>query len=408
MTGTTQTSLDALIDDAARAATEIRHDIHAHPELKFKEQRTSALVQSELAKLGIQFATDVGGKEPNTGTGVIAHLPATVAQPGPCIALRADMDALPITEIGDLPYKSTNDGVMHACGHDGHTSMLLGAARVLSSIEERPNPITLIFQPAEEGGAGAEKLCRDGLLTGGIIGEPISRVYGFHGWPDIVQGTVATKPGPLLAAADMFTVIVHGKQGHAAYPHESVDPILCGSAIVQNVQSVVSRFTKPTDGAVVSVTTFHAGTAHNIIPAAATLTGTVRTLSEPQRDATQRRLSEIIEHTAAAFGCRAEIEWRRGYPVTMNDPAEAQRVLDIAEGSARADRVEILTEPTLGGEDFAFYAKEIPCCFTFLGLAKDDTTPYAGLHTPGFDFNDAVIPLGIEMMCRLALNPLDR
>jgi len=401
--GTTTDGLSSRIDDTLDDATRLRRDLHAHPELKFQEERTSAVVREHLDRLGIEHATGVGGETPGTGFGVVAHLPATEGEPGPCVALRADMDALPIEERTGAEYASTNPGVMHACGHDGHTTILLTAARILAQTPERPNPVTLVFQPAEEGGAGADKLIRDGLMDGSIVGDPIDRMYGLHGWPDETLGTVATRPGPLLAAADMFKMTIRGVQTHAAYPHAGRDPVLAGAAIVQAAQSIVSRSTKPTDAAVVSITRFHAGTAHNIIPERAELAGTIRSLSEDQRLFNRERFGEIATHTAKALGCDADLEWIPGYPVTMNDPGEAQRVLDAAGSCQRVLRTALVESPTLGGEDFAFYAARVPACFAFIGLNPDPGTPYPGLHTPGFDFNDDALGIGIEMMCRLAL-----
>lgn len=391
--------IDSILDDIIS----IRHDLHAHPEIKFKEKRTSSVVQSKLKDLGIPFVADIGGKEPNTGTGVVAHLPATTDQPGPTTGLRADMDALPITENTGASYASTSPGVMHACGHDGHTSILLGAAKVLASMDERPNPVTFVFQPAEEGGAGAAKLIRDGALDG-LVGSPIQRMYGLHGWPGDPLGTVSTKPGAMLAAADMFTITVTGTQAHAAYPHLGADPIVASAQIISAAQSIVSRTTRPTDSVVVSISTIHAGTAHNIIPSGAIMQGTVRTLSDESRELTNRRFTEIVESTAIAMGCTAKVDWVPGYPVTMNAPEEADRVLEIARNVSKCTQTQVITEPTLGGEDFSFYAQKVPSCFFFLGLAQDDQTPYPGLHTPSFDFNDQSIPLGVEMMCRLALS----
>ncbi len=397
------THINSILDDTIA----IRHDLHAHPELKFKESRTSSVIQKHLTDLGIPFIANIGGKQANTGTGILAHLPATVDNPGPnstnCIGLRADMDALPITEISSNAHKSTNEGVMHACGHDGHTAILLGTAKILSKLDHRPNPITLVFQPAEEGGAGAEKMIRDGIMTD-LLGPPITKMFALHSWPDQPLGTIATRPGPLLASTDMFTITIQGTQAHAAYPHLSNDPIVAASHIVTAAQTIVSRSTGPTDSVVVSITTFHAGTAFNIIPAAAILQGTVRTLSAESRSATKSRLSELAQSTAKALGCTAQIDWITGYPVTQNDPGQTDKVFQIAQSSVNCQDTQLVPDATLGGEDFAFYAQLVPSCFFFLGLAKDPNTPFPGLHTPNFDFNDQSIPLGIEMMCRLALS----
>ncbi|MBO6512616.1 MAG: amidohydrolase [Phycisphaerales bacterium] len=402
-TTTDSTTLNEQISAVYDELVAIRRDLHAHPELKFKESRTSQVVQKVLTDLGIEFVANIGGKEPNTGTGVVAHIPATTDQPGECIGLRADMDALPITEMSDLPHKSTIEGVMHACGHDGHTAILIGAAKVLSAMEHRPNPVTLVFQPAEEGGAGADKLIRDGALDG-IVGPPIQRMYGLHGWPAETVGHISTRPGAMLAATDMFTVTIKGTQAHAAYPHLGVDPIVAASHIVTAAQSIVSRSTKPTDSVVLSITTIHSGTAFNVIPTAAIMQGTIRTLSDESRSSTKAKFAQIAESVAQGLGCSASIEWIPGYPVTKNDPHEAERVLEIARSVGICSESAIVEEPTLGGEDFSFYAQKVPSCFFFMGLAHDEQTPFPGLHTPSFDFNDQSIPLGVEMMCRLALS----
>ncbi len=402
-TSATTSDLHDQIESIIDELLTIRHDLHAHPELKFKESRTSSVVQGHLTDLGIEFVANIGGKEPSTGTGVLAHIPATVDNPGPCIGLRADMDALPITEISTSDYKSTNEGVMHACGHDGHTTILLGVAKLLSKLDHRPNPITLFFQPAEEGGAGAAKMIRDGAMDD-LLGPPITKMFGLHGWPDQTLGTIATRPGPLLASTDMFTVTIKGTQAHAAYPHLSSDPIVAGSAIVSAAQTIVSRTTAPTDSVVVSITTFHSGTAFNVIPGAAILQGTVRTLSDDSRATTKARFFELVESTAKAHGTAAQIDWIPGYPVTKNDPAQTEHVFEIAHSAGNCLNTQVVPDATLGGEDFSYYAQRVPSCFFFLGLAKDQNTPFPGLHTPSFDFNDQSIPLGVEMMCRLALS----
>ncbi|MEX0876590.1 MAG: amidohydrolase, partial [Phycisphaerales bacterium] len=246
--------LSQLIRPHLDEITAIRRDLHAHPEILFTEERTSGVVKKELDRLGITYRTDMGGREPGTGFGVMAHIPATVDRPGDCIGLRADMDALPITEPDGRPHKSTHPGQMHACGHDGHTAILLGVARVLAGLEHRPNPVTLVFQPAEEGGGGGDKMCRDGVLNGDPVdstnpagfGPPIARMYGLHGWPDLPLGTVSTKPGPLLAATDTFDITITGTQGHAAYPHLCVDPVVAAAQVISMAQSIVSRNTRPT------------------------------------------------------------------------------------------------------------------------------------------------------------------
>ncbi len=407
MPTTSLQSIVSLINQHLDEIAAIRRDLHAHPQILFTEEYSSKLIQDELTRLGITFRANMGGKAPNTGTGVMAHIPATVDSPGDCIGLRADMDALPITELNTFAHKSTNPGQMHACGHDGHTAILLGVARVLSHLKDRPNPVTLIFQPAEEGGAGGEKMVRDGALAGDSasgLGPPITRMYGLHGWPDMPLGTVATKPGALLAATDTFDITITGSQGHAAYPHLCNDPIVASAAIISGAQTLVSRTTSPTDSLVVTFGAIHAGTAYNIIPETATLKGTVRTLNMDTRATTKARFFELVESTAKAMGCRAQITWNTGYPVTKNDPAEADRVMQISQQATLTTGFELVQEPSMGGEDFSYYCLEVPACFYLIGLNESESEPYPGLHTPTFDFNDKAIGVGMEMMCLLALS----
>lgn len=407
MQDTLAPQLTSLIQDAIDDITLIRHDLHAHPEILFTEERTSQVVQKELTRLGITHKTSMGGREPGTGFGVVAHIPATVENPGECIGLRADMDALPIEEASDLAYKSTKPGSMHACGHDGHTAILLGAARVLSQLEHRPNPVTLVFQPAEEGGGGGDKMCRDGALDGDVsngFGPPIARMYGLHGWPGEPLGTVATKPGALLAATDTFDITIKGVQGHAAYPHLCVDPVVCAAQLISMAQSIVSRTTRPTDSVVVTFGSIHAGSAYNVIPENCTLKGTIRTLDMDTRAATKVRFFELIEQGAKAMGCEAQIDWHDGYPVTLNNAAETDRVTQIAAEAELVNDFQPVLEPSMGGEDFSYYALKVPACFYLIGLSEPGRDPYPGLHTPSFDFNDKAIGIGMEMMCRLALS----
>lgn len=407
MPSTTNPPLSSLIHDQLDEITRIRRDLHAHPEILFTEERTSRVVQEELGKLGIVHRTNMGGREPNTGFGVVAHIPATVDNPGDCIGLRADMDALPIEEASDIAHKSTTPGKMHACGHDGHTSILIGVARILMQLEHRPNPVTLVFQPAEEGGGGGDKMCRDGALDGDEangFGPPVKRMYGLHGWPDFPLGTVATKKGALLAATDTFDITIKGVQGHAAYPHLCVDPVVAASHIITMAQSIASRTTRPTDSVVVTFGSVHAGSAYNVIPETCTLKGTIRTLDMDTRATTKARFFEIVEQGAKAMGCNASIQWNNGYPVTKNDDAEAERIAQIADEAEVVNDFRWVPEPGMGGEDFSYYALRVPSCFYLIGLSEPGRDPYPGLHTPSFDFNDRAIPIGMEMMCRLALS----
>ncbi len=382
----------------------IRHDLHAHPELAYEEHRTAQVVRTELARLGIAHVSGLAG-----GTGVVAHLRATTsdsgAAPGPAraIGLRADMDALPITERTGLAYASTAPGRMHACGHDGHTTILLGVARVLQQMP-RPHPVTLIFQPAEEGGAGAERLCSEGLLRGEIIGPPIGHVLGLHGWPDLPLGAIGTRPGPLLASTDEINIVIHGVQSHGAYPHYGRDPIVCAAHVITALQSVASRSVGPLDSVVVSLGQINGGTATNVIPDRVELAGTIRALTPGTRALARQRVHEIAEGVAGAMGCRAEVALHEGYPVTYNDPASTERFLALARGTLGDSRVVVTPHPTMGGEDFSYYAREVPGVFFFLGLRPQGAAHAPSLHQPDFDFNDDAMPTGIEMMVRAATN----
>ncbi|GAB5497255.1 MAG: M20 aminoacylase family protein [Phycisphaerales bacterium] len=382
---------------------EIRHDLHKHPELMWQEERTSAVVQQELSKLGIEFKSGLAG-----GTGVVGYLPATSGdKDAPSVALRADMDALPITEETGLPYSSTRDGLMHACGHDGHTTILLGAARVLAKTEHRPNPVTLVFQPAEEGGGGGQRFCKEGMLegsAGGGVGNRVGRIYGLHGWPNEKVGTVKTRPGPLMASTDEFLITVRGKGGHAAWPHLANDPVVAASAIVMSLQTLVSRNTSPVDSAICTIGRIQGGTVDNVIPEAVELEGTTRALTPEMRKLAEQRVREISEHVARAHGCTIDIHWNVGYPVVKNDPAMVDRFIPLAGEVLGEKNVFHAETPVMGGEDFAYYAEHVPACFYFLGLRPEGADHFPELHTPRFDFNDDAIAVGVEMMSRLAMS----
>lgn len=391
----------ALIDAELPDLIRIRRDLHRHPELSFQEHRTSRFIQEELTRLGIAFKAGLG-----RGTGIVAHLPSSDSAGAgrPAVALRADMDALPIDERTGRPYASTTPGVMHACGHDGHTTILLGAARVLQKMH-RPHPVTLIFQPAEENGGGGQVMCEDGVLrgdAGGGLGPPVARIFGLHGWPQLPLGHIATRPGPIMAATDDFEVVIRGVQTHGAYPHLGHDPILASAHIITALQSIAARNVGPLESVVVTVGQIQGGTANNIIPECIRMIGTIRTLNDAVKARARERFFAIVEQSAAALGCRAEIDWQPGYPVTCNDPALTERCLAVAREVLGRGRVLSLDQPTMGGEDFAFYGKLIPACFFFMGLRPDGAGDYPSLHQPEFDFNDDALGVGIELFCLLA------
>lgn len=392
-------ALRAMIAAEMPSLVPLRHEFHKHPELSLKETGTARIVERELERLKIPFKGGLAG-----GTGIVAHLPASDGSSRPAVALRADMDALPIEEQTGLAYASCTSGVMHACGHDGHMTILIGAARVLSMVH-RPSPVTLIFQPAEEHFGGADLMCAQGVLKGeggGGIGSPVGRVFGLHGWPQIPLGQVATRPGPLMAATDDFTVTIRGVQCHAAYPHLGRDAILACAHVITALQSIASRNVGPLEAVVVSVGQIQAGTANNIIPETVTMTGTIRTLRDDLRTLAGERFHEVVRQTAQALGCSAQIDYVPGYPVVVNDADAFAQVEKAAGQTVTARKFVKLDQPTMGGEDFSYYARHVPACFFFLGLCPAGVREYPLLHQPTFNFNDEAIPLGVEMFVRLA------
>jgi hippurate hydrolase len=395
-------TLRTLIQSELPSLLALRHDLHRNPELSMQERRTSEVIQKELKAAGLAIKAGLGG-----GTGVLGHLHATTGgKDDGTVALRADIDALPIVERTGKAYASSTPGVMHACGHDGHTSILIGAARVLAKMD-RPRPVLFLFQPAEEDGGGAERMCQEGCLAGekggGLGPAPASRIYGLHGWPTLEVGKVASKPGPMMASTDDFVVTVKGVQCHGAYPHAGRDAILASAHIITALQLIASRSASPLDSVVCTVGQINAGTANNIIPETCTLIGTVRALRPAVRTLAKQRFFEIVEHTARAHGCEARIQWNEGYPVTENDAELTEKWLSVARTTLGADRVQLVDQATMGGEDFAYYGRHAKACFYFLGLRPRNAETYPTLHQPDFDFNDDALATGVELMCELAL-----
>lgn len=386
--------LPEMINQLLPELVALRRDLHAHPELGYQEKRTSQTVQRELRDAGISFVPGLAG-----GTGVLAHLPGAGEA---AIGLRADMDALPMCERNQLSYSSKFDSVMHACGHDGHVTMLVGAARVLGQLGALPRPVTLLFQPAEEGGGGAAKMVADGCLRGERLGPPVQRLFGLHGWPDLPLGKVATRTGPLLAAQDGFTLTVRGLGCHAAWPQVGRDPVVAGAAIVTALQQIVSRNVDPLASLVISVTCFNAGTAVNVIPEYAVLRGTVRNLDEQTRKLAEARLIQVAVDVGRAYGCEVDVDYVPGYPVTENSAEAVACFANCAQTMLGEAQVELNINPVMGAEDFSYYCREVPSCFALLGLQQPDRHN-AQLHQPDFDFNDAALPIGVELLCRLAL-----
>ena len=322
----------------------------------------------------------------------------------PAIGLRADIDALPIEEETGLAYASTRSGTMHACGHDGHTAILLGTALALAAMRDRlSRPVKLLFQPAEEVGGGAARMIGEGALDATVGGIAVGRMFGLHGWPHAPLGTVRTRTGALFASTDWVRIRLTGRGGHAAAPHRGTDPIVAAAQTITALQSIVSRNIDPALAAVLTITQLRAGTAVNIIPDVAELSGTIRAVCPQTRNLVAERVEWVAQQTAAAMGCEAEVQIDSGYPPTFNDEAWTTDVIKRAAQTVGEPNVMIMEHPEMVAEDFAYYGEQIPSCFALLGLCPTDRAHYPGLHTPTFDFNDAAIPLGIRLMCQVAL-----
>ncbi|MDO8654513.1 MAG: M20 aminoacylase family protein [Undibacterium sp.] len=375
---------------------QIRRDIHAHPELCFEEHRTSALVAGKLQEWGIPVILGLGG------TGVVGVIQSGGSKKA--IGLRADMDALPMQEINSFAHASRHDGKMHACGHDGHTAMLLGAAHYLSQHKNFDGSVYLIFQPAEEGGGGAKRMMDDGLFDQ----CPMEAVFGMHNWPGTAVGSFGVTAGPMMASSNEFEVTVKGKGAHAAQPHKGIDPIMVAVQIAQSWQTIISRNASPLESAVLSITQIHSGSATNVIPDEATLIGTVRAFSTAMIDLLERRMKTIAEHTAAAFDAEVQFEFKRNYPPLINHVKETAFAVEVMRSLVGADRVDAQVEPTMGAEDFAFMLQEKPGCYVFIGngegLHRDGGHGLGpcNLHNPSYDFNDDLLPIGASYWVRLA------
>lgn len=365
----------------------LRRDIHAHPETAFEEERTAEKVANLLAGWGIEVHRGMAG------TGVIGVLRA--GDNSRSIGLRADMDALPLQEKNSFPHHSRFPGKMHACGHDGHTTMLLAAAEYLAETRRFDGTVNFIFQPAEESAGGGRVMVEEGLFQK----FPMDSVFGLHNWPGLPVGTLAVHDGPAMAGSDQIRITVTGHGAHGAMPHQGVDPILVGSALVQALQSVVSRNTDPLASAVVSITQFQSGHTTNVIPDQALLRGTVRYFRPEQQDMLEAALQRICNGIAAAFNASIVLEYARSYPPTINTPDEAQTCVRVAAGLFGADKVLTHLEPSMGAEDFSFLLGEKPGCYVWLGNGPGEGG--CMLHNPLYDFNDGIIPLGASYWVRL-------
>ena len=358
-----------------------RRDIHAHPELQFDVERTAGFVADKLREFGVDEVVEGIGR-----TGVVAIIKGKSQSSGKVIGLRADMDALPIIEATSLPYASTVSGRMHACGHDGHTAMLLGAAKYLSETRNFDGSVAVIFQPAEEGGAGGKFMVEDGMME--RFG--IQQVYGMHNMPGMPIGQFATRVGPLMASTAEFVINIEGKGGHAAMPHMSIDTTLVASHLTVALQSIVSRNADPKESLVLTVTAMHTeGDSFNVIPQKAKLQGTVRALTSEMQDLAEQKINLLAEHTCQAFGATAQVNFTRGYPVTVCHEAETRFSVDVAKHLVGDDRVDGETRPLMGAEDFSYMLEARPGSFIFIG--NGDT---ANVHHPEYDFNDDAIPFG--------------
>jgi len=386
--------IDSIVSQAASIAA-IRRDIHAHPELCFEEIRTADLVAQTLTQWGIPVVRGLGG------TGVVGIIKSGTS--ARAIGLRADMDALPMQEFNTFEHASRHDGKMHACGHDGHTAMLLAAAQHFAKERHFDGTVYLIFQPAEEGGGGAHEMMRDGLFEK----FPMEAVFGMHNWPGMPAGSFAVSAGPVMASSNEFKITIRGKGGHAALPHNAIDPVPVACQMVQAFQTIISRNKKPIDAGVISVTMIHAGEATNVIPDSCELQGTVRTFTLEVLDLIEQRMRQIAEHTSAAFGVSCEFEFDRNYPPTINSPHEADFARKVMAGIV-GDTQVVPQEPTMGAEDFAYMLQAKPGAYCFIGNG-DGVHREMGhgggpctLHNPSYDFNDELIPLGATYWVRLA------
>jgi amidohydrolase len=389
------------IDSIASRAIEfsaLRRDLHAHPELCFEERRTADVVANKLTEWGIPIHRGMGT------TGVVGMVHGRDG--GACgrgVGLRADMDALPMQEFNQFPHASQHAGKMHACGHDGHTTMLLAAAQHLAQHRDFDGTVYLIFQPAEEGGGGAREMIRDGLFSQ----FPMQAVFGMHNWPGGTVGSFAVSPGPVMASSNEFKITIRGKGGHAAMPHTGIDPVLVACQMVQAFQTIISRNKKPVDAGVISVTMIHAGEATNVVPDACELQGTVRTFSVAVLDLIEQRMRDVAQHTCAAFGAQCVFEFARNYPPTINSGPEADFARQVMVDIVGAENVQA-QEPTMGAEDFAYMLQAKPGAYCFISNGEGDhrSMGHGGgpctLHNPSYDFNDTLIPLGATYWVQLA------
>ncbi len=378
-----------------KRAVEWRHKLHQIPELGYQEKLTSAFIAKTLKDIGVRYKSGFAG-----GTGIVATIGSGA---GGCVALRTDMDALPIREITNAPWQSRHDGLMHACGHDGHMAIALGVVAALQQIRrDLAGEVKILFQPAEEGLNGAERMCEDGVLEN----PRVETIFGLHGWPGLPVGTVGFRQGAFLAAVDSLTIEIHGKGTHAASPHHGADPIACGAALVQTLASLLASNIDPLDAVVLTIGTFNAGRAGNVVPESAVLSGTLRTLCATTRKQAMELIRRTCRTVAASHRCRAVCRFTSTTPVTTNHTAETEFFRQTATATLGKKQVVEFSRPFLWSEDFAYYLKRIPGCFFVLGVIPAGRREYPMLHNPLYDFPDSALKTGIQLMATLAVNRL--
>ena len=380
-----------LVADQKDLIIQLRRDLHRIPETAYTEKKTSAYIANYLNNLKLEVKTGIARY------GVVGLM--KTGRPGPTLMIRADMDALPLKENTGLAFASEHEGAMHACGHDAHMAMVLGTATVFNTLkDEISGNIKFLFQPAEEGPGGAEPMIKAGVMESPKVDYSI----GCHVWPDIPEGTIGVRPGPFMAAMDRFDIKIKGKGGHGAMPHLSVDALEVGAQVVNALQRIVSRKMDPLEPTVVTIGTFHAGTAFNIIPAEAEMSGTTRTFNPDIWNSWEARIAKVVRGVCDSMGCDFELKFSKGYPVTINDASMAEIVRGCAAKVVGEDRV-VVPRKTLGGEDFAYYLQRSQGCYFALGVGRDGAVP---VHNPAFDFNEDVMLLGMETHCRIGLEVL--
>lgn len=378
--------LEPDVQALAADLSSIRRQIHQHPELGFQEVETARLVVSSLQGLGLDIQTEVAR------TGVVATLDG--ARPGRTVLVRADMDALPVAEDSAAPYKSKHDGIMHACGHDGHTAVLVGLARVLAAKRDQiAGTVKLVFQPAEEGPGGAEP-----MIAAGVLENPkVDAALGFHLWNNLPVGQIGVRPGPVMASTDQVDIIVHGKGGHGAKPHLSVDAVVVASHVVTALQSIVSRMVNPLHSAVITIGTINGGFRHNIIAPQVEMSGTVRTYDKALREEMPRRIERLVRGVCDSMGATFEMHYHRVYPTTVNDPGMTALV-DAAARKVVGDANVLAVEPSMGGEDMSYFLDAVPGCYFFLGSANPEKGLDQPHHSPAFDFDEGALPIGVQVL----------